>query len=134
VMAAKRYVEEGRRFVVDVDLEKFFDRVNHDVLMGRRVERIPDRRVLGADPSLPRSRRAGERGGYGTGRGDTGEAGSRLRPVRRRLRRVRAQSARRATHDGAAAAALPAAPAASQPQASSSTSTSGSVTSYAPSS
>ena len=47
VMAAKRYIEEGRRFVVDVDLEKFFDRVNHDVLMGRLAKRIPDRRVLG---------------------------------------------------------------------------------------
>ena len=47
VMAAKRYVEEGRRFVVDVDLERFFDRVNHDVLMGRLAKRIPDRRVLG---------------------------------------------------------------------------------------
>lgn len=47
VMAAKRYVQEGGRFVVDVDLEKFFDRVNHDVLMGRLAKRIPDRRVLG---------------------------------------------------------------------------------------
>jgi group II intron reverse transcriptase/maturase len=47
VMAAKRYVEEGRRIVVDVDLEKFFDRVNHDVLMSRLAKRIPDRRVLG---------------------------------------------------------------------------------------
>jgi RNA-directed DNA polymerase len=47
VMAAKRYVEEGRRIVVDVDLDKFFDRVSHDVLMGRLAKRIPDRRVLG---------------------------------------------------------------------------------------
>ena len=47
VMAAKRYIEEGRRIVVDVDLEKFFDRVNHDVLMGRLAKRIPDRRLLG---------------------------------------------------------------------------------------
>jgi group II intron reverse transcriptase/maturase len=47
VMAAKRYVQEGRRFVVDVDLEKFFDRVNHDVLMGRLAKRIRDGRVLG---------------------------------------------------------------------------------------
>jgi group II intron reverse transcriptase/maturase len=47
VMAAKRYVQEGRRFVVDVDLEKFFDRVNHDVLMGRLAKRIPDGRALG---------------------------------------------------------------------------------------
>jgi group II intron reverse transcriptase/maturase len=46
VLAAKRYVQEGRRIVVDVDLEKFFDRVNHDVLMGRLAKRVPDRRVL----------------------------------------------------------------------------------------
>ena len=43
---AQRYVEEGRRFVVDVDLEKFFDCVNHDVLMGRLARRIGDKRVL----------------------------------------------------------------------------------------
>ena len=47
VRAAKRYVEEGRRVVVDVDLEKFFDRVNHDVLMGKLAKRIRDRRELG---------------------------------------------------------------------------------------
>ncbi len=36
IAKAQRYIEEGRRgVVVDVDLEKFFDRVNHDVLMGR---------------------------------------------------------------------------------------------------
>jgi RNA-directed DNA polymerase len=35
VRCAQQYVQEGRRFVVDVDLAKFFDRVNHDVLMGR---------------------------------------------------------------------------------------------------
>jgi retron-type reverse transcriptase len=40
-------VEEGRRVVVDVDLEAFFDRVNHDVLMGKLAKRIRDRRVLG---------------------------------------------------------------------------------------
>ena len=39
-------MQEGRRLVVDVDLEKFFDRVNHDVLMGRLAKRIADRRVL----------------------------------------------------------------------------------------
>jgi len=47
VCEAQRYVQEGRRWVVDVDLEKFFDRVNHDVLMGRLEKRIEDRRVLG---------------------------------------------------------------------------------------
>jgi len=47
VCEAQKYLQEGRRWVVDVDLEKFFDRVNHDVLMGRLASRIADRRVLG---------------------------------------------------------------------------------------
>jgi group II intron reverse transcriptase/maturase len=47
VRRAQAYVQEGRRFVVDLDLEKFFDRVNHDVLMGKLAKRITDRRVLG---------------------------------------------------------------------------------------
>jgi group II intron reverse transcriptase/maturase len=47
VREAKRYVQQGKRWVVDVDLEAFFDRVNHDVLMGRLANRIEDRRVLG---------------------------------------------------------------------------------------
>jgi group II intron reverse transcriptase/maturase len=46
VKTAQRYVQEGRRWVVDVDLEKFFDRVNHDVLMGRLARRISDTRLL----------------------------------------------------------------------------------------
>ncbi len=44
---AKRYVAEGRLIVVDMDLEKFFDRVNHDVLMSRLARRINDKRLLG---------------------------------------------------------------------------------------
>ena len=46
VKAAKQYVAEGRRFVVDMDLEKFFDRVNHDLLMEKLSKRIGDGRVL----------------------------------------------------------------------------------------
>jgi len=46
VCEAQRYIQEGKRVVVDVDLEKFFDRVNHDVLMGRLEKRIGDRRML----------------------------------------------------------------------------------------
>jgi group II intron reverse transcriptase/maturase len=46
VLRAQAYVQEGRSVVVDIDLEKFFDRVNHDMLMGRLVKRIADRRVL----------------------------------------------------------------------------------------
>lgn len=47
VSQARAYVAEGRRWVVDMDLEKFFDRVNHDVLMSRLARRISDKRVLG---------------------------------------------------------------------------------------
>jgi group II intron reverse transcriptase/maturase len=47
VREAQGYIQGGRRWVVDVDLEKFFDRVNHDVLMGRLARRISDRRLLG---------------------------------------------------------------------------------------
>jgi RNA-directed DNA polymerase len=47
VLAAQEYAAEGRRWVVDLDLEKFFDRVNHDVLMSRLSRRISDKRVLG---------------------------------------------------------------------------------------
>jgi RNA-directed DNA polymerase len=47
VCEAQRYIQSGKRVVVDVDLEKFFDRVNHDVLMGRLEKRIGDKRMLG---------------------------------------------------------------------------------------
>jgi RNA-directed DNA polymerase len=46
VKAARDYVAGGRRFVVDMDLEKFFDRVNHDVLMARVARKVADKRVL----------------------------------------------------------------------------------------
>jgi RNA-directed DNA polymerase len=45
VRRAQGYVQEGRRWVVDVDLEKFFDRVNHDILMGKLAKRLGDKRV-----------------------------------------------------------------------------------------
>ena len=46
VLQAQRHVQEGWRVVVDVDLEKFFDRVNHDVLMDRLATRIDYKAVL----------------------------------------------------------------------------------------
>ena len=46
IAEAQRHVQDGKTWVVDVDLEKFFDRVNHDVLMGRLARRISDERVL----------------------------------------------------------------------------------------
>ena len=46
VAAAQGFITEGFRWVVDLDLEKFFDRVNHDILMGRIAKRIDDPRLL----------------------------------------------------------------------------------------
>lgn len=46
VRAAQAFVEEGYRWVVDVDLEKFFDRVQHDALMARVARKVTDKRVL----------------------------------------------------------------------------------------
>src|SRR5512135_130674 len=46
VKAAQGYAGAGYRFVVDLDLEKFFDRVNHDVLMARVARRVKDKRLL----------------------------------------------------------------------------------------
>jgi RNA-directed DNA polymerase len=46
VTEAQQYVVSGRRWVVDLDLEKFFDRVNHDKLMAAVARRVADKRVL----------------------------------------------------------------------------------------
>ena len=46
VRRAQAYVRAGKRWVVDLDLEKFFDRVNHDVLMARVARQVIDVRVL----------------------------------------------------------------------------------------
>ncbi|SAI66047.1 reverse transcriptase [Bordetella ansorpii] len=46
VLAAQSYVQSGRRVVVDVDLEKFFDRVNHDILIERLQRRVADTGVI----------------------------------------------------------------------------------------
>jgi len=46
VAQAQAYIAEGHGFTVDMDLEKFFDRVNHDILMGRIAKRVEDKRML----------------------------------------------------------------------------------------
>jgi RNA-directed DNA polymerase len=46
VAQAQEYIQQGYDWVVDIDLEKFFDRVNHDVLMSRVAKRISDKRML----------------------------------------------------------------------------------------
>ena len=134
VREARGYAEAGYQWVVDVDLEKFFDRVNHDVLMDWLAKRIRDTRGLG----LIRRYLGGDifqRGGGGAirgnpargpaitvvgqraiGRGGQG-AGAARTPVRTlcgRLQRVRGQLASGRTGDGAFAEALWAAAASGQ--------------------
>jgi retron-type reverse transcriptase len=46
VARAQQYIAEGFTWCVDLDLEKFFDRVNHDKLMGRIAQRVEDKRLL----------------------------------------------------------------------------------------
>ncbi len=46
VEKAKEYMNQGYKYVVDIDLEKFFDKVNHDILMSKLAKRISDKRVL----------------------------------------------------------------------------------------
>lgn len=46
VAAAQAFIASGHRVVVDIDLEKFFDRVNHDILMGLVAKRVSDPRIL----------------------------------------------------------------------------------------
>jgi retron-type reverse transcriptase len=46
VLAAQRYLSSGRKVVVDVDLKKFFDRVDHDILLDRLRKRITHRAII----------------------------------------------------------------------------------------
>ena len=46
ILKANQYISEGYMWVVDIDLEKFFDRVNHDILMSRVARKVKDKRVL----------------------------------------------------------------------------------------
>jgi RNA-directed DNA polymerase len=47
VMQSQKLIREGRRWVVDIDLEKFFDQVNHDILMAKLARTVQDKRILG---------------------------------------------------------------------------------------
>lgn len=46
VTKSKQYINEGNRWVIDMDLEKLFDKVNHDILMGKLEKKIKDKRLL----------------------------------------------------------------------------------------
>ena len=46
VLQAQKYIQEGYTWVVDIDFEKFFDVVNHDMLMARVARRVKDKKIL----------------------------------------------------------------------------------------
>ena len=46
IRKAKQYIEEGYQWVVDLDIEKFFDHINHDILMARVARKVKDKRIL----------------------------------------------------------------------------------------
>ena len=46
IMKSKQYINEGNRWVIDMDLEKFFDKVNHDIIMNKLEKKITDKRLL----------------------------------------------------------------------------------------
>ena len=46
VLKAQEYIREGYEWVVDIDLEKFFDKVNHDILMSRVARKVKDKKIL----------------------------------------------------------------------------------------
>ncbi len=46
LLAIQKFAADGKRWVIDMDLEKFFDRVNHDILMSRIARKVEDKRVL----------------------------------------------------------------------------------------
>ena len=52
VRKAKQYMKEGYRWVIDLDLEKFFDRVNHDRLMAKLAEKVKDKMVLNSSVNI----------------------------------------------------------------------------------
>ena len=73
VAQEQRYIADGYNVVVDLDLEKFFDRVNHDSLMARVAARVSDKRVLKLIRAFLNSgvmeRRFGQSGGWGDAAG-----------------------------------------------------------------
>ena len=137
VERAQAYIASGHGVVVDIDLEKFFDRVNHDILMGLVAKRVADKRILklirGFLTAGVLEGRAGQPDGGGhaarraalaavvepdagrAGQG-TGEARPSLRALRRRLQHLCAQPAGGRAGDGRASSS-------SWPSASSSRST-----------
>src|SRR5271169_1926126 len=121
VAQAQQYVAAGYNVVVDLDLEKFFDRVNHDSLMARVAARVTDKRVLKliraflksgvmedglgqpgrrGDPARRPALAPPEQSRARRSRQGTGPTWSRLLPLRGRLQHLCSQPPRRRTGDG----------------------------------
>ena len=121
VAQAQQYLAAGYRWVVDLDLEKFFDRVNHDKLMGQVAKRVADKRGAETHPGVLERWGDGERVGQSGGRRDAarrtfvatavepgagrtgpgvGAARPSLRALCGRLQHLRAQRAGGAAGDG----------------------------------
>jgi RNA-directed DNA polymerase len=69
VAQAQSYLKQGHEWVVDIDLEKFFDRVNHDRLMSALAKEIADKRVLKVMRAFPQRWGHGKRSGKCFGAG-----------------------------------------------------------------
>ena len=61
IIAARGYIEQGYQWTVDIDLEKFFDRVNHDKLMSLVARKVKDKRSAQANPEISGIRHHAER-------------------------------------------------------------------------
>ena len=89
VAKAQQYIAEGNRWVVDLDLEKFFDRVNHDKLMAAVARRVSDKRMLKLIRAFPGVGRDGERAGESGGRRNSARRAFVTAAVEPRARRTR---------------------------------------------
>jgi hypothetical protein len=87
VAQAQQYIVQGYGWVIDLDLEKFFDRVNHDKLMGQIAKRVVDKRLLKLIRAFLKCRGDGKRAGQP-------ERGSVSHFDARRRRRTTARSSR----------------------------------------
>src|SRR5262244_3736549 len=89
VAKAQEYIAAGYRWVVDLDLEKFFARVNHDRLMAAISRRVTDKRVLRLIGAFLKAGSAGERAGESGGRRNTARRTALSTPVKHCARRTR---------------------------------------------
>ena len=89
VAQAQQYIADGYGWCVDFDLEKFFDRVNHDKLMGQVAKRVEDKRLSKTHPGILECRGDGERVGRSERGGDSARRSTFATAKQSRARRTR---------------------------------------------